>query len=231
MTTDKTKLAELVADDSTRATVLDQFGLDYCCHGDETLGHACAHAGIDADAVIDAITNATPVPDDHDCASMPPGQLVAHLLSAHHEYLHRELPELDRLAAKVFDVHGDRHPELVRVRVLVREIAEDLEPHMMKEERVLFPSILRLLDGPAEFPFGSIRNPIAMMTVEHERTGALLSELRRVTSDYRVPDDACASYRALYERLRALEHDTHLHVFEENHLLFPKVAQLEAVTS
>ena len=40
--------------------------------------------------------------------------------------------------------------------------------------------------------------------------------------------DACASYRNLYERLDALEADTHLHVHEENNVLFPKALALEA---
>jgi regulator of cell morphogenesis and NO signaling len=102
---------------------------------------------------------------------------------------------------------------------------------MLKEERVLFPAILELGRGPSLFPFGSIANPIGMMGVEHERVGVLLARLRAVTGDYAVPDDGCASYRALYEQLSELEHDTHLHVFEENHLLFPEAVALEASRS
>jgi regulator of cell morphogenesis and NO signaling len=99
---------------------------------------------------------------------------------------------------------------------------------MLKEERVLFPAIRTLIAGPATFPFGSIGNPIRMMTIEHDRVGALLAQLRAVTGGYRVPADGCASYRSLYERLAHLEHDTHLHVFEENHLLFPRATALAA---
>lgn len=99
---------------------------------------------------------------------------------------------------------------------------------MLKEERVLFPAILELTDGPAQFPFGSITNPIKMMGIDHDHAVALLTRLRATTFNYAVPDDACASYRHLYERLTELEHDTHLHVFEENHLLFPQAAALEA---
>src|SRR5262245_11914451 len=169
MNRDSRTLSELVAADSSRAKVLDELGLDYCCHGTETLDHACAQAGIDPDAVIVVLTetDAKTVPDDHNCSAMSPAALVTHLLDAHHSYLHRELPDLDQLAAKVLQVHGERHPELAQVRSLMTEIVDDLEPHMLKEERVLFPSILRLLEGQRQFPFGSIRNPIAMMSIEH----------------------------------------------------------------
>jgi regulator of cell morphogenesis and NO signaling len=97
----------------------------------------------------------------------------------------------------------------------------------MKEERVLFPAIQRLTEGAAEFPFGSINNPIRMMGIEHDRAGDLLEQLRAATHDYEPPSDGCASYRALYERLTFLDHDTRLHIFEENHLLFPKASTLE----
>lgn len=220
-------LAELVSADVGNARVLDGFRLDFCCHGDETLEHACAEAGLDPGTVLAALATAGPTDDDHDCARMSPAQLVAHLVAVHHVYLHAELPELERLAAKVVSVHGARHPDLERVHALVRAIAEDLLPHLYKEERILFPSILTLLDGPTEFPFGSIRNPIAMMGVEHDRAGELLATLRSVTDGYQPPADACASWNMLYERLATLERDTHLHVFEENHLLFPAVVELE----
>ena len=61
------------------------------------------------------------------------------------------------------------------------------------------------------------------MADEHETVGALLEELRRVTSGYSVPQDGCASYAACYRALADLEADTHLHVHKENNLLFPAV--------
>jgi regulator of cell morphogenesis and NO signaling len=157
---------------------------------------------------------------------MSPAELIAHLVGVHHAYLHVELPDLERIAQKVLDEHGERHPELHDVKALVRALREDLEPHLLKEERVLFPAILELLNGRAEFPFGSIANPIKMMGIEHDRAGELLASLRTTTGNYALPDDACASYESLYGRLGELEHDTHLHIFEENHLLFPQAAAL-----
>jgi regulator of cell morphogenesis and NO signaling len=221
-------LAELVADVPARAIALDRVGLDYCCGGSERFDDACARAGLDPD-VVEAELAQSPVADDtHACRDMTPNELIAHLLDVHHAYLHAEFPEIDALARKVYGVHREHHPELAQVRELVTLVIEDLEPHMMKEERVLFPAIQQLTAGAAEFPFGSINNPIRMMGIEHERTGELLARLRDATDDYQAPADACASFRSLYERLAALDHDTRLHIFEENHLLFPRAAALEA---
>jgi regulator of cell morphogenesis and NO signaling len=69
------------------------------------------------------------------------------------------------------------------------------------------------------------------MLAEHDRAGELLAELRETTHAFDVPGDGCASYRSLYERLEAVEHDTHRHVHKENHVLFPAaLAALEALT-
>jgi regulator of cell morphogenesis and NO signaling len=230
MTKPNQTLADMVANDPSRARTLDRLGLDYCCGGSDTLEHACARAGLDTADVVAQLDARTAFNETHNCAGMRPAELVSHLVDVHHAYLQAELPELDALAQKVADEHAGRHAELDEVRTLVAGLREDLEPHMHKEERVLFPAILQILDGPAEFPFGSIANPIKMMGTEHDRVGDILTRLRAITNHYAIPDDACASYRSLYERLAELEHDTHLHVFEENHLLFPQAATLESTT-
>jgi regulator of cell morphogenesis and NO signaling len=225
-TTDSaTTLGDLVADNPATARVLDGVGLDYCCDGDRTLDEACAAAGLDPAAVADALA-AVEGPGDVAWADLGPDALADHIEATHHTYLHDELPLLGALAEKVVGVHGGRPPELVEVRRLVDELRADLEPHLMKEERVLFPAIRALVGGTREFPFGSIANPVRMMTTEHERAGELLDELRRATGGFTVPADACASFRSLYERLAALDEDTRLHVVKENHRLFPAAVAL-----
>ncbi len=228
MTDTSQTLADLVAQDPSRARTLDRLGLDYCCGGTDTLEHACASAGLDTADVLARLDTSPAVDDTHNCSEMQPAELVWHLLDVHHTYLHTELPELDHVAHQVLETHGQHHAELHEVQALVAALRDDLEPHMQKEERVLFPAILELIAGPATFPFGSIVNPIRMMGLEHDRAGELLTRLRTITDDYTVPEDGCASYHSLYRRLTELEHDTHLHIFEENHLLFPQAATLES---
>jgi regulator of cell morphogenesis and NO signaling len=225
MTDTTLTLAELVTANSAAARVFDAFGLDYCCRGHRTLEVACASAGLDQPAVAARLAELD-ADDDGIWTTLDAPSLAAHIVDTHHRYLHEELPLLDALADKVLSVHGDRHPELETVAALVKTLREDLEPHLMKEERVLFPAIEALADGQQELPFGSIANPIRMMTLEHDRAGELLIVLRAVTDDYTAPADGCTSYRSLYDRLAALEQDTHVHVHKENHVLFPAALRL-----
>jgi regulator of cell morphogenesis and NO signaling len=128
------------------------------------------------------------------------------------------------------DAHGGNHPELATVAGIFADLRADLEPHLLEEERVLFPMIrqLAVADTAPAFHCGRLANPVSVMMSEHDRAGVLLERLRAAADDYRIPVDACASYRALYEGLAALEADTHLHVHKENNLLFPAVVAREA---
>ena len=156
-------------------------------------------------------------------------QLVDHLESTHHEYLWAEMPRLSALADKVVAVHGERHPELAAINDCYSTIRADLEPHLTKEERVLFPMIRELATAStaASFHCGSLRNPISVMLSEHDTVGELLRQLRQLTDGYQPPADGCESYQALFAGLEQLEADTHLHIHKENNLLFPAVVQVE----
>ena len=211
---------------STR--VLERHGLDYCCGGRRPLDVACAELGIDPAELLDELNTVGPTAPD-DWATMGPTELVDHLEATHHAFLHGELPRLDALADKVHGAHGPRHPELTEVQHTLEELRDELVPHLMKEERVLFPMI-RQLDVATTRPgthCGSIRNPISAMRHEHDRAGELLARLRALTGGYSAPVDGCASFRALYDGLAELESDTHLHVHKENNVLFPAVVALE----
>lgn len=225
-----TSLGDLVVQQPARAVVLEQFGLDYCCGGRRTLAAACATAGVDVAEVAARLAAVTGERPSWLGGSLT--DLVDHIESTHHAYLHETLPTLRALAAKVHDVHGGRHAELADVHRLVDAIADDIGPHLRKEETVLFPACRRLdaAQAAVAWPFGVIGNPVRVMESEHETVGALLDELRTATGGYAVPEDGCASYHQLYERLAALEADTHEHIHLENNVLHPAaVAKDEAL--
>lgn len=223
-------LAGLVISHPELATRLDAFGLDYCCGGQRSLTEAVDAAGLDLEVVTAEL---------HDVSATPAAEgepewdgidgLVDHLEATHHAYLREALPRLVALADKVAGVHGANHVELAAVAALTHEIRDDLEPHLLREERVLFPMIRELAAASVAptFHCGSLVNPIRVMLGEHDTVGELLAELRGKTDQYRVPDDGCGSFHALYTGLAELESDTHLHIHKENNVLFPAVLEIE----
>ena len=223
-------LGELVNAYPQLARELERWGLDYCCRGGRTLATACDAAGLSPHALVAELTALTRRPAAvENWTTMSAAELVGHIVSTHHRYLWAELPRLTDLTEKVNRVHGANHPELPEVEAVFDDLRTDLEPHMLKEERVLFPMIRDLAIAPAAPPSqcGSVRGPISVMLAEHDRAGDLLARLRELTEGYAPPVDACASYEACYRELAELEADTHLHIHKENNLLFPMVVELE----
>jgi len=212
--------------------VLEARGIDYCCHGDVPLAAACQAVGVMPERLLDEFQQAAKAGrvEDRDWSSAPLGALCDDIERTHHAFLREQLPRLAGLIDKVIAAHAERHPELHAVRSTFRELRHELEPHLLKEERLLFPAIRALEDGPSPpaFPFGSLRNPMGVMEDEHERAGDALSRLRKLTGGYQTPPNACPTYSALFDGLRELESDLHRHIHKENNLLFPRAAKLEA---
>jgi regulator of cell morphogenesis and NO signaling len=130
MLTAQSTLAEITSNHPELLGALERLGLDYCCGGQRSLAEACQEQQLDPELVVQELTRLrfTQSPPS-DWLALTPSELVDHLEATHHRYLKEALQRLDKLAAKVSRVHGERHPELIRVAMVVAEIRSDLEPH------------------------------------------------------------------------------------------------------
>lgn len=226
-------LGDLVNSYPGAAAVFQRLGIDYCCHGRRSLDDAATAAGLDPAHVLDEVLNAkTSEAEQNEVSTdfrlLSPTELADHIEATHHAFLHAELPRLVELSAKIASVHGDRHPELHAVARTVVELHDDMEPHMAKEEMILFPLIRAIDAGDEGEPShcGSVEHPVARMMQEHETTGEILGRLRALTGDYSLPADACGSYIATFEGLERVEKDTFTHIHKENNVLFPAALAL-----
>lgn len=218
---------------STR--LFEQLNIDYCCGGNRPLGDACDSAGVKFDNVIEMLgaLGQPATSGTVDFQKVPLTDLIDYIIETHHIFTRSEMARIEALSAKVINAHSANHPELFKVGHLFQRLCADLKPHMFKEEQVLFPYIAKMEQAenqgqPFPFaPFGTVRNPVRMMSMEHDTAGEILSELRFVTADYQVPPDGCISYQTLYQALEAFEKDLHQHIHLENNILFPKAIELE----
>ena len=156
-------------------------------------------------------------------------ELLEQLMNHHHPYTRAALAELFPLAVKVARAHGDRHPELAQLVSLLGRLRDDMDMHLMKEENILFPYIRQLAGSLAVAPppFGTIANPIRVMRAEHNTDRTILDQIVTVTHDFTLPPDACTSFSALYQGVRALVEDIVRHMDLENNHLFPLAIELE----
>jgi regulator of cell morphogenesis and NO signaling len=206
-------LAEIASTLPGATAVFRAHKLDFCCGGGVTLAAAAAEKRLPLERV--AAELAALAPGGADEVETEPAILIDHILARFHEVHRRELPELLRLARRVEAVHAG-HPQLpAGLGDLLEEIAEELIGHMLKEEEVLFP-LMRRGGHPM------IAHPIAAMQFEHIGHGERLRRLEELTRDGVPPQDACATWRALYAGIRKLVDDVMQHIHLENNVLFPQ---------
>ncbi|HZB47235.1 MAG TPA: iron-sulfur cluster repair di-iron protein [Pyrinomonadaceae bacterium] len=226
---------EYAVETPNAARVFEKLKIDYCCGGGRPLGEAARLAGVPLDEVERLLEQAGDASGEAP-AGAPSGtltELIDYILDKHHTFTRDEMERIDALAEKVASKHGGNHPELASVRSLFRRLCDDLRPHMLKEENILFPYVKQLEQAAADgrprprAPFGTVGNPVRMMMFEHDTAGDLLREIRAAAGDYRLPEDACMSFRALYEALEGFEKDLHQHIHLENNVLFPRAIELE----
>ncbi len=225
-------LGEIAAKDLRKAEVFKKYGLDFCCGGKKTVKEACTEKGIDSTKVEKELQQADknitgrPLPYNEWGLDF----LADYIVNMHHSYVRKNLPEIRKYALKVAEVHGDRHPELISIRQLVEQLYEELGEHLDKEEKQLFPLVKRLVSGntgDGVTQAVSVKNAVQAMETEHVSAGSCLEDIRALSSDYNLPEDACASYGLLFKMLEEFEDDLHLHVHLENNILFPKAVALE----
>ena len=237
MAIDATRTVRELATEIPVATrVFEKLGIDYCCGGSHSLKDACASAGLSAEEVARNLEEATAKGADRiasEWQNRPLADLTAHIVVTHHDFTRAELDRLEALTNKVCGVHGANHPELLRIREILTGLKSELVTHMLKEEQVLFPYIEKLerarnsKTAPPNPFFGTVRNPVRMMMSEHESAGDALKEIRSASSNFKTPDDACISFKTLYQALEGIEQDLHQHIHLENNILFPRAIELE----
>jgi regulator of cell morphogenesis and NO signaling len=225
---------EIVATNPGAARIFEKFGIDYCCGGGKPFAEACSSAKVSVAEVTAALEKPQPTTGECDWQKAELAELIGHIVVKHHGYTREELARLRPLMAKVAGAHGMNHPELEKIQVLLQGLAEEMTMHMMKEEHMLFPYIEQLENAvkkgarPAPPMFGTVRNPVRMMMMEHDSAGDAVHEMRRLSHGFQVPEDACMSFHALYQGLQEFEADLHQHVHLENNILFPRAVEMEA---
>ena len=226
-------IASLVMENPQIVQVLEKYSIDFCCRGKGNLADACKEKSIDLSKVLREI-EAVQKPDTNKTmpfVEMTQEQLVNHIIVKHHYYVKQAMPAiLDRLG-KIVKKHGEQFANILEVKELFETIKSEMDPHMQKEELILFPRIIQKekeleSNQHPSFPENYISGPISMMAMEHEIAGDIMFEIRSLTNKYKIPPGACTTFRVCMAELKEFEDDLHKHVHLENNILFPRALQM-----
>ena len=160
-------------------------------------------------------------------------ELISHSILAHHAYTRESLVQISAMINSP-EMQGRIISESLRESIAALE--QDLLPHLIKEEQILFPYIIKLERNPRQTydpHFGTIDNPIRVLGNEHNSVIKLLEKLRELTSSYQTDSEDQTVLSQLYTALGELDRDLVTHIQMENEVLFPKARELEilAITS
>lgn len=226
-------LAKIVTENHKTAAVLEKYHLDFCCKGKRTLQEACKEGKLNPAEVLSDLDAANQLKTeggaDPDTLSL--NELSDYIVSTHHSYVKNELPLIFGYLQKVASKHGERHPELFKIFELFDAVKEEMELHMQKEEKILFPRINEVErmvkeNTPLHISSTFIGAPVSVMEQEHDHAGSMMAGIRELSNNYTPPADACTTYKLSFAALQAFELDLHRHVHLENNILFPKALQL-----
>lgn len=240
MLIDKNKTVRDLAVENPAATrVFEKLRIDYCCGGHLSLEEACRNAGVEVGQVAEMLEKAegySPAAGaaEIDFQAMSLAALSDYIVRNHHTFTRAETERITDLLEKVCTTHGANRGELFEIQRIFAALRLEIENHLLKEERMLFPYIA-LMESSLNFgqpvppaPFGSTRNPVKVMTQDHDAAGEHLREIRNLSNHFAVPADACITFKMLYDALEGFETDLHMHIHLENNILFPKAIEMEA---
>lgn len=232
--TKENTLADIVKANFKTSEIFESFGLDYCCNGRRSINDACKEKNINPNELMEKITKLSSNKNGNEnFDEFELDELIDYIIDIHHGYVAKMLPIIDAHSEKVYNAHGKKHIELEEVRNIWNGISIELANHMMKEERMLFPYIKNLVASKRNSfdyqypPFGTVENPINMMEREHANAGEAFFRIKELSNDYKLPDDACATFEVFYKELNEFENDLHKHIHLENNILHSKAILLE----
>lgn len=217
-------LSKIVTDHHQAAAVFEKYGLDFCCKGKRPLISALEEKNIPAQAVANELTSVIATENKlSDFNEMSLTELAEYIVRVHHGYTKANMPQILAYLQRVAAKHGEHFPYMVQVHKLFSELTEEMDEHMFKEEKILFPRIkkLELLDS-MQMPLEYLQIPIDVMEHEHDAAGNIMQRIRELTNNYTPPASACTTFKLSLSSLQAFEADLHQHVHLENNILFPK---------
>lgn len=216
----ETSLGDLAATGPDARAVLLRHRLDFCCGGGQSLAEACEAGGLDLQQVVADLEAAAQRGSEFvDWRTRSVEELVNHILERFHQPLSDHINSVVAASEKVERVHAAKPSCPHGLAAHLRAIRDDLANHLAKEEQVLFPALLAGQRG------GMLSGPVSVMMREHDDHGENLKRTRSLTKDFTPPEEACATWRALYEELERLEADLMEHIHLENHVLFPRALE------
>ncbi|MDO9614480.1 MAG: hemerythrin domain-containing protein [Bacteroidota bacterium] len=231
---ENSKLASVILKDHSLLPVINRLGIQLG-FGDKTIRDICAEKGIDLNFFVETINvfHYEAYFPEKRLLDFPVSMVIDYLVKTHRYYIDYLIPENDRLIELFLLASPDESTDNGLVRKFYAKFKEEFVIHINFEEREMFPYILELnavITNPAirnqftkKYPDFSITS----FEKEHSQMDDKMDDLKNIIIKYLPPNYDQNRGNAFLANLFMFEKDLKNHSRIEDHILLPKVKQLE----
>ncbi|MEN8249220.1 MAG: DUF542 domain-containing protein, partial [Bacteroidota bacterium] len=218
-------LAEIVNKYNVTSEVFLKYFVDYCTEGDVLLKDYFENSEIELQNVLNELGKAiSNLPEDNiDFNELSIAETCELIRGDHHEYLRNKISELTALSMKIHK--EEKSKAMNNIHNLLLKIFNHLAPHMLQEEKVVFPYLeyMEHIVAKGKVPkppsFGRVKKNVATMLDEHQDSADQLNELRSKTNNYSHSNKSNGEVDYFYKELEDLDRNLRMHIHIENNVL------------
>jgi regulator of cell morphogenesis and NO signaling len=231
ITKDKT-VAEVVASFVGSDAIFSKYKIDFCCGGGDSMATVSKNKGLLFEDLKNEIESlSVTISGDASLNDMEISELLNKAKESYLHFFSESIEILVPLASKVADVHGQSHAELMEINTLFKSVSFVLLEMVQNSTSKLIPFIEEFGDTKIKLS-ASNRQEFEKIIHTNEVSEKLLKdsfeEIDKLSKSYFIPEDACNSYRFLYQELEKLKHQFQKYVHLERNLLIPKFLKIIA---
>ncbi|TDX48362.1 iron-sulfur cluster repair di-iron protein [Orenia marismortui] len=227
--TSKMRIGEIVAEFPKSTDILMEYNIDFCCGGDRPLALAIKEQNLDEKELLSKLNNAYKEfklkdKEEIDWRTESMTKLIDYVVNTHHQFMRDELPRLNELLNRILSAHYTKHGELLaEIHKLFYQLRGEIEEHLIKEEKLLFPVIKEYEKNRSQDKLREAFEVMYETEEEHDQAGDILKEIRRLTNNYKLPSSACKTFELTYKKFESVEGDLFQHIHLENNILFERL--------
>jgi len=219
--------------------VFRQHGIPYACNPKQAIRTAAAERHIPVDLLLSDLSLAAREEETTERVlgtwyGATPDELADYLEKMHHPLFRYRLEEARHLLDEGAGTWGQHTTAAERVAEILDRLQPHVAGHLETEEQELFPLTRQLVawlqgcTADPRPPGWDVDASLANLAADHIAIGRMLEQMRQATGHYHLEPGVADRVLSLYAVLQEFEDGLHRHLFLENELLFPKLAEMLA---
>lgn len=217
------RMSDLICENYPMVLVMSRFGIALG-FGEKNIGEVCRLNNVDTCTfltVVNFLTEEICAPmaleNINKCLSLE--ELIKYLHNAHDYFLNFRLPHIRRKLVEAID--GCSEDVSFVIRKFFDEYADEVNKHMMYEEKTVFPYVNTLLEGRKDPKYN-----ITIFRKRHDQIELKIAELKNILIKY-YPGAGTNLLNSVLFDIFATEEDLASHNHVEDYLFVPAILALE----